>query len=85
MKPLSMESPIPAAPSDVAEERRDRWMPVKSPVPKLGTESELASILVGDGCEGSRGAFEAGESEDRDLACTRPRELDGGVEPEINE
>lgn len=80
-----MESPIPAAPSDVAEERRDRWMPVKLPVPKLGPENELASILFGGGCEGSEVAFAAGESEDRDLARTRPRELNGGVGAEINE
>lgn len=65
----------------MAAERRDNRTPVVSPVPRRGPDVDLDSTLVGDGDGGSWGEFEAGLSEDWDLARAMLKGLHEAVVP----
>src|SRR6266850_5652108 len=77
-----MDNPIPAAPSDMAAERWDKWKLPASSILRRGSED---SKLLGDGDCGLRGGVEAAMSEDGELVCIIPRISSGKVGPGLDE
>lgn len=77
-----MDNPIPAAPSDMAAERWDKWKLLASSILWRGS---VYSKLLGDGDCGLRGGVEPVMSEDSELVCIIPRISGGKVEPGLDE
>src|SRR6266851_5312222 len=76
-----MDNPIPAAPSDMVAERRDKWALPASSRLRRGSENAIPGV---DDNRGSRGGAEAAVSDDCDLAGTIPRISGSRVDPDLD-